>query len=30
MTFYDGGGFSEFNDPEWDLKLGEMLLLPVK
>ena len=27
-TFYHNGGFSSFNPPEWDRKLGEMLTLP--
>lgn len=27
MTFYSGGGFSKFNPPEWDYKLGDLLEL---
>lgn len=30
MTFYTWSGFMKFNPPEWDLKLGEMLVLPDK
>ena len=28
MTFYTWGGFMEFEPPEWDRKLGDMLILP--
>ena len=29
MTFYTWAGFIEFTPPEWDLKLGEWLELPL-
>lgn len=29
MTFYTWAGFIEFTPPEWDLKLGECLELPL-
>jgi len=29
MTFYPGNGLEMFSPPEWDLRLGQMLELPV-
>lgn len=29
MTFYESAGFCEFNPPQWDLLIGEMLDLPT-
>ena len=28
MTFFTWAGFMNFNPPEWDKKLGDMLVLP--
>ncbi len=28
LTFFPDSGFGEFNPPEWDKKLGDMILLP--
>ena len=30
FTFFSDSGFAKFDPPEWDLKLGEELLLPKK
>lgn len=30
ITFYSFGGFCNWNPPEWDLKLGQMIQLPEK
>ena len=30
MTFYSGGGILPFDPPEWDLKLGEKIILPER
>ena len=30
LTFYPFAGFKPFRTPEWDLKLGEMLRLPIE
>ncbi|MDQ5987597.1 MAG: hypothetical protein CSYNP_03342 [Syntrophus sp. SKADARSKE-3] len=29
LTFSPGGGFEVFSPPEWDVKLGNMLILPI-
>ncbi len=30
LTFYPGAGFTKFRPREWDLKLGQLIKLPVK
>ena len=30
LTFFDGSGFDVFDQEDWDLRLGEYIVLPTK